>query len=97
MGVRDASGAFRCYRVSLLKVARLDRVRSRGYSFQQEVLHACHQAGGRFGETPILFENRKFGYSKVSFQESIRSISMLVYLGVKSYFRRPLHKPVFRR
>src|SRR5262245_28110509 len=36
MGVRDASGAYRCYRVSKLKDVRFDRIISRGYSFQQE-------------------------------------------------------------
>ena len=47
MPVRDASGAFRCYRVSVLKNARLDLTRSRGYSFQQEVLFRCHLGGGQ--------------------------------------------------
>src|SRR5262249_37543294 len=41
---RDCSGAYRCYRVSKLREAGLDRVRSRGYSFQQEVLYRCRQA-----------------------------------------------------
>ena len=49
MPVRDASGAYRCYRVSLLRRAELDKVRSRGYSFQQEVLFRCHKAGARLG------------------------------------------------
>jgi len=84
MPVRDASGAFRCYRVELLKRAALDRVRSRGYSFQQEVLFRCHQAGARIGETPIIFENRKAGASKVNWKESVRSISMLGWLGVRA-------------
>jgi dolichol-phosphate mannosyltransferase len=81
---RDASGAFRCYRVSKLRTARLDRVRSRGYSFQQEVLFRCHMAGCRIGETPILFENRKAGLSKVNLRESVRSLSMLGWLGIRA-------------
>jgi dolichol-phosphate mannosyltransferase len=81
--VRDASGGYRCYRVSMLRRARLDLVRSRGYSFQQEVLYRCLQAGAKVGETPIVFENRKHGKSKVSLTESVRSLSMLVYLGVR--------------
>src|SRR5438094_26484 len=44
MPVRDASGAFRCFRVAKLREARLDQVKSRGYSFQQEVLYRCHRA-----------------------------------------------------
>jgi dolichol-phosphate mannosyltransferase len=82
--VRDASGAFRCYRVGLLQRADLAAVRSRGYSFQQEVLYRCHQAGARIGEFPIVFENRKAGASKVSLRESVRSLSMLAWLGLKA-------------
>jgi dolichol-phosphate mannosyltransferase len=86
MPVRDASGAFRCYRVSTLRAAELDRVRSRGYSFQQEVLFRCHKAGARLGEYPILFENRRAGASKVNKKEALRSISMLLYLGLRNVF-----------
>lgn len=78
--VRDASGAFRCYRVAKLREAMLERVRSRGYSFQQEVLFRCHRAGCRIGETPIIFENRKSGASKVNWKESVRSLGMLTWL-----------------
>jgi len=85
MPVRDASGAFRCYRVAKLREARLDLVRSRGYSFQQEVLHRCHRAGCRLGETPIIFENRRAGASKVNFREAVRSMSMLIWLGLRSW------------
>lgn len=84
MPVRDASGAFRCYRVELLKRTRLDRIRSKGYSFQQEVLFRCHKAGARLGETPIIFENRRAGSSKVNLREAMRSISMIFYIGIRN-------------
>lgn len=86
MPVKDASGAYRCYRVSKLREVRLDRVRSRGYSFQQEVLFRCHKAGCKLGEYPIVFENRRAGTSKVNKKEAARSISMIVYLGVRNLF-----------
>jgi dolichol-phosphate mannosyltransferase len=82
--VRDASGAFRCYRLSLLRNAQLEKVRSRGYSFQQEVLFRCHRAGARIGEHPIVFENRKAGASKVNLKESVRSLTMLTWLGLRA-------------
>jgi len=84
MPVRDASGAFRCYRVAKLREAQLERVRSRGYSFQQEVLFRCHRAGCRIGEHPIIFENRKAGTSKVNLRESVNSILMLTRLGLRA-------------
>jgi dolichol-phosphate mannosyltransferase len=86
MPVKDASGAFRCYRVSKLRETALDRTRSRGYSFQQEVLFRCHKAGCKLGEFPILFENRRSGSSKVNMQEALRSIGMLFYLGMRNVF-----------
>jgi dolichol-phosphate mannosyltransferase len=85
MPVKDASGAYRCYRVSKLRQVRLDRVRSRGYSFQQEVLFRCHKAGCKLGEFPIIFENRRAGTSKVNRKEALRSISMLLYLGMRNF------------
>ena len=86
MPVKDASGAYRCYRVSKLREAHLERTRSRGYSFQQEVLFRCHKAGCRLGEYPILFENRRAGASKVNGKEALRSIGMLLYLGTRNLF-----------
>jgi dolichol-phosphate mannosyltransferase len=86
MPVKDASGAFRCYRVSTLRDAELNRVRSRGYSFQQEVLFRCHKAGAKLGEYPILFENRRAGASKVNRKEAVRSMSMLLYIGMRNVF-----------
>lgn len=86
MPVKDASGAYRCYRVSKLRDAQLERTQSRGYSFQQEVLFRCYKAGCKLGEYPIIFENRRAGASKVNRQEALRSISMLLYLGLRNFF-----------
>jgi len=82
----DTSGAFRCYRLAQLRRTDLRNLRSRGYSFQQEVLYRCRKAGSRIGETPILFENRRAGASKVNPQEAARSIRVLVTVGLESFF-----------
>jgi dolichol-phosphate mannosyltransferase len=83
---RDCSGAFRCYRVAKLRQARLEKVQSRGYSFQQEVLYRCRKAGCRIGEIPIIFENRRAGASKVNTREAVRSMAMILTLGVRAFF-----------
>ncbi len=83
---RDCSGAYRCYRVATLREAQLERVRSRGYSFQQEVLYRCRKAGGKIGETPIVFENRRAGKSKVNVHEALRSLAMIFRIGVPAFF-----------
>lgn len=86
MQVRDASGGLRCYRVAKLRRTALDQMISRGYSFQQEMLYRCYLAGSKLGESPILFDNRKFGKSKVSLKETVRSLSTIVYIGLRSLF-----------
>lgn len=83
---RDCSGAYRCYRVIKLREAGLERIRSRGYSFQQEVLYRCRRAGCKIRETPILFENRRAGKSKVNLSEAVRSIAMIFRIGVPAFF-----------
>ncbi len=79
---KDNSGTFRCYRVSKLALINLDLVRSRGYSFQEEILFWCQAVGCRIGETPILFENRRSGSSKINMKEAASALWILLQLGV---------------
>jgi dolichol-phosphate mannosyltransferase len=80
---KDNSGSFRCYRVSKLSRIDLDRVRSRGYSFMEEILFWCRQVGCTFGETPILFENRRSGVSKINKAEAVKALHVLARLGME--------------
>jgi dolichol-phosphate mannosyltransferase len=79
---KDNSGSFRCYRVSKLAQIGLDRVRSRGYSFMEEILFWCRMVGCRMGETPILFENRRAGVSKINQREAIDALRIILALGI---------------
>jgi dolichol-phosphate mannosyltransferase len=83
---KDNSGAFRCYRVSKLGEIDLSRVLSRGYSFQEEILYRCVEVGCRVGETPILFENRRSGTSKINLREAVSALWILFRLGVGRWF-----------
>ena len=84
MPARDASGGYRCYSVALLRRADLSHLLSYGYSFQEEVLYRLHRAGARLGETPILFEDRRAGSSKVNPKEVVRSVAVICWLGAQS-------------
>ena len=79
---RDNSGSYRCYRVSKLRQINLNQVRSRGYSFMEEILYWCRSVGCKMGETPILFENRRSGYSKINTREAIKALHIIFQLGV---------------
>ena len=83
---KDNSGSFRCYRVSKLKKMDFSRVLSRGYSFMEEILFWCRQVGCTFGETPIIFENRRAGYSKINKMEAVKALEIIARLGVARLF-----------
>jgi len=85
---KDCSGAYRCYRTKIL--ARLDfgAVRSRGYSFQEEILWHLKRLGARFGETPIVFADRQRGASKIDMREAVDALRIIMALGMRNVFRR---------
>jgi dolichol-phosphate mannosyltransferase len=86
ISARDTSGGFRCYRVAKLRQTNLDHLLSHGYSFQEEVLYRCRQANSKIGETPIIFEDRRAGSSKVDPREVVRSLAVIVFLGLQAMF-----------
>jgi dolichol-phosphate mannosyltransferase len=90
---KDNSGSFRCYRVAKLAKIDFSRVRSRGYSFMEEILFWCRQAGCTFGETPILFENRRAGTSKINKAEAIKALQVIFQLGVDRALGRARLEP----
>jgi hypothetical protein len=79
---RDCTAGFRCYRREVLQSIDLDRIFSNGYSFLVEMLYKCQRLGYTFGETPILFENRLKGDSKISQGEIYRAMYTVLRLGV---------------
>lgn len=82
---RDTSGAFRCYRVSLLKQLDFAAIKSRGYSFQEEILWRLKQLGARMVEVPIVFADRERGQSKINQQEALGALTVLFRLGLKNW------------
>ena len=85
---KDCSGAYRCYRTSLLGKVDFEAIRSRGYSFQEEILWHLRRAGARFGETPIIFADREFGTSKINSKEAVAALWIILALGVRNVFGR---------
>ena len=85
---KDVSGGYRCYRVSKLKELPFDEIRSRGYSFQEEVLWLLRRRGARFGETPIIFADRERGQSKINRAEAWAALRIILQLGLRNLFGR---------
>lgn len=76
LGVRDATAGFKAWRASTLRSMDLESVRSNGYSFQVEMTYRAVRRGARVVETPIHFEERAVGVSKMSFTTQLESAVM---------------------
>jgi dolichol-phosphate mannosyltransferase len=68
VSVRDLTGGFKCFRREVLEAIDLPTVRSRGYAFQVELTLRAVRAGFRVVEVPIVFRERRFGRSKMSWR-----------------------------
>jgi dolichol-phosphate mannosyltransferase len=66
LSAADCTGGFRCWRRDALARIPLDRIASDGYAFMVEVLFEAAHHGCRIGEVPIIFVERRQGYSKLS-------------------------------
>jgi dolichol-phosphate mannosyltransferase len=84
---KDCSGGYRCYRTAMLERINLDHIRSRGYSFQEEILWMLRRAGARFGETPIVFADRERGSSKINSKEAASALKIIFRLGLQNMLR----------
>ena len=65
-----------------------DSIRSRGYSFQEEILWRLRRLGARLGETPIVFVDRRLGLSKIDSGEALAAVRIIFALGVRNWLRR---------
>lgn len=83
--VNDCTAGFRCYRREVLQNIDLDHIFSNGYSFLIEMIYKCQQLGYVFGETPILFENRHRGDSKISQEEIYKAMYTVLRLGISRW------------
>ncbi len=76
----DCTSGFKCFRRTALEAIDLSALRSRGFSFQLEVNHACARAGLRFAEVPITFCDRTRGESKMSLRIVMEALSVVAQL-----------------
>lgn len=86
--ITDPTGGFKCFRREVLESIDLDNVMSSGYSFQVEVTHAAWMNGFRIVEIPIIFEDRRSGYSKMNKDIAMEALRIVWKLALRSHFRR---------
>lgn len=90
---RDNSGSFRVYQVDCLKQVDWNQTLSMGYAFQEEVLYRFRQLGCTFGESPILFEDRRFGMTKINWKEVVAAVFDIFRLGLQRFVGVPVKRP----
>jgi dolichol-phosphate mannosyltransferase len=84
----DCSGAYRCFRVELLRRVDWESVRSRGYSFFEEILWKLQRAGARIREVPIVFVDRTQGRSKISIREAKDALRIIFWMSIQRWTGR---------
>ena len=80
---RDATAGFRLYRREVLESIPLGSIFSSGYSFLIEMLYLVQSRHWRIGETPIVFQDRFAGRSKISQAEIARALYTVVRLALR--------------
>jgi len=92
MPIKDPTGGFKCFRRRALEKIGLDEIESNGYSFQLEMNHRMWMAGFTIKEIPIVFTERRAGYSKLSGSIAVESVKMVLKLWKDAGFRRSPRK-----
>lgn len=90
---RDNSGSFRAYRLSRLGELDLDLFVARGYAFEEEVLYRLRRIGCRFAEIPIVFQERRYGSSKINWREAVIALWVILRLGVECVLGKSVTRP----
>jgi dolichol-phosphate mannosyltransferase len=88
MPVCDPTGGFKCFRREVLQAIDLDRITSNGYSFQIEMTHTAWMKGFVIREVPIVFEDRRAGYSKMRANIATEAFLMVLKLWARCGYRR---------
>jgi dolichol-phosphate mannosyltransferase len=94
--VKDCTAGYRCYRTAALQRLNLDAIHAQGYAFQVEMAYNFWKSGFRIRETPIVFEDRRVGKSKMSraiFIEGFLWVLRARFNGDKEVRRLPAPKP----
>lgn len=84
LSTRDNSGNYRCYRTSKLRLIPWEQCIAKGYAFLEELLFRCKRADCRFAETPIAFEERRHGTSKISWREAVGAVWVIFRVRMQS-------------
>jgi dolichol-phosphate mannosyltransferase len=81
--INDASGAFRAYRVAVLRELDVSRIKAAGYSYLEEIVWLLLRGGATFAEVAITFHQRRAGVSKINLHEAFDKVTTLARLAIR--------------
>ncbi|MGN0929336.1 MAG: polyprenol monophosphomannose synthase [Alphaproteobacteria bacterium] len=81
--IKDLTGGYNCYTRKSLEKINLDTIISNGYCFQIEMKFRNVLAKSNIAETPIIFEDRRVGKSKMSKKIFIEAMINVFFMAFK--------------
>jgi dolichol-phosphate mannosyltransferase len=86
--VRDCTSGFRAYRAQAIKQINAETGTAEGYAFLTELVHRLVHGHLRVIETPIVFRDRRYGTSKMSWRIVAESMWLVTIWGVRDLVGR---------
>jgi dolichol-phosphate mannosyltransferase len=91
--VNDSTAGFICYRRSVLETIDLDKIQFVGYAFQIEMKFKTWKSGFDIIEVPVVFTDRKEGYSKMDTSIFFEAFIGVIQMKIRSLFTTLKQKP----
>jgi dolichol-phosphate mannosyltransferase len=90
----DLTSGYKVWRASALQRLDLTHVFAQGYLFQVEMTWRAFRCGLRIGEAPIIFQERRFGQSKIDFRIIREAAAGVIRLRLMACFERGSGNPI---
>jgi dolichol-phosphate mannosyltransferase len=74
--------SYRGFNLKKLQNFSINNIKSKGYSFFMETVYRIHLHGYKIKEIPIIFKDRKKGFSKIPRVETLRTLKNLFLLKI---------------
>ena len=89
---RDLTTGFRAYKRKVFEIISIDEITSTGYSFLEESIYLIEKYDFNVKEIPVVFLNREYGKSKLTWQEIIYFFKTIFELRINSWNKFFLNK-----
>jgi dolichol-phosphate mannosyltransferase len=88
MKIQDTTAGFKCYRRRVLESIDFSKIKFSGYAFQIEMKFTAWKMGFNIEEVPVIFMDRKEGYSKMSSGIFSEAFFGVIEMKIKSWFTK---------